>query len=674
MFEALFQPKGIAVVGSAAQGKLGNVIVTRLVGGGFANVYPVNPKGQGVGDRPGYTSVQDIPDQVDLAMIACPVKTVPAVMEDCGKGGVKAAVVITSGFRETGNIQAEEEVLAVAQRYGVRFVGPNCAGMLNTHANLYATLEEAPPKGNVALLSQSGSVGGIFMSWANEHGLGISKFVSYGNSLDWNVTEYLEYLKDDPETGVIALYLEQIKEGRRFMQVMKQVTKVKPVVIIKSGKTAAGSRATMSHTGSMAGEDHVNDAALRECGAMRVDSVSEMFNLCKALATMPLIQGGKILLVTNSGGPAIMACDRAEEIGLAIQEPGETLKEQFRGFLPAHASLKNPVDITVEGTPEWYRDVIIHGMGEYDAAIAIYVGTPYLEAMPYAKAMAEAAVATGKPVLTNFYVGTDIDESKEYLRLHGIPNFTTGEQSAWVVKKMLEYAHYLKKEDTSPHTPAAIGNAGQGQKSMLPEHQTIGLLADNKIPVPRHVFVEKIEDVAAACRQIGYPVVMKVVSPQIVHKSDAGGVKLNVQNQEQAEGVFFELQQVARGKGFLGVMVYPMLDQGAEVIIGIKRDPAFGPVVLFGLGGIYSEVFKDVVLQIAPVTEHSAKRMIESISAYPILAGIRGKKGKDVNALAKTIANVSKLPFLYPDIQEIDLNPVFVYEDGVQAADMRIIL
>ena len=311
MFESLFRPKGIVVIGSASPGKLGNVLVNRLIQSGYNQVFSVNPKGQGVGKRPGYTSVQEIPEPVDLAMIACPVNTVASVMEDCGKGGIKAAIVITSGFRESGNQLAEAEVLAVARKYGIRFVGPNCAGMLNTHANLYATLEAAPPKGNVALLSQSGSIGGIFMSWANEHSLGISKFVSYGNSLDWSVIDYLDYLKDDPETDVIALYVEQIQNGRQFMHTMKQVTQKKPVVIIKSGKTVAGSRATMSHTGSMAGEDHVNDAALKECGAMRVDSVAEMFNLCKALATMPLVKGNKILLVTNSGGPAIMACDKA---------------------------------------------------------------------------------------------------------------------------------------------------------------------------------------------------------------------------------------------------------------------------------------------------------------------------------------------------------------------------
>ena len=395
-FEALFNPKGIAVVGSASPGKLGNVLVNRLVDGGFSQVFPVNPKAMGVGERPGYSSVTEIKEPVDMALICCPVAIAASALEDCGKGGIKAACIITSGFREAGNADAEKEILAVAHKYGIRFAGPNCAGLLNTHADMYATLETSPNKGNVALVSQSGSVGGIFMSWAMEQGLGISKFVSYGNCVDWDVTDYLLYLKDDPETKVIALYLEQITDGRRFMEVCQAVTKEKPIVIIKAGRTSAGSRATMSHTGSMAGEDSVNEVALKECGAIRVETVSEMFSLCKALSSMPLVQGNKILIITNSGGPAIMACDKGEELGLNIMEPSAELKDRLRGFLPAHAGLNNPVDMTVEATAEWYGRVLTEALPEYDGAVVIFVGTPYLEAMPIARAVVEAAQKTSK--------------------------------------------------------------------------------------------------------------------------------------------------------------------------------------------------------------------------------------------------------------------------------------
>ena len=672
MFDSLFNPKGIAIVGSASPGKIGNIISNRILEGGYDKIYPINPKAMGVGDLKGYSSVCDVEAEVDMAIIACPVSAVPSAMEDCGKGGVKAAVVITSGFRESGNVDAEAETLAVAQKYGIRFVGPNCAGLLNTHANLLGTLETTPQKGNVAFISQSGSIGGIFMDWAKSHGLGISKFVSFGNSLDWTVADYLEYLKDDDETDVIALYMEEIKDGRRFMEIMKAVTKKKPVVVIKSGRTQAGGRATMSHTGSMAGEDSVNDAAMKECGAIRVYTIAEMFSLCKALSSMKLIEGKKIMLVTNSGGPAIMACDRGEELGLNIKPLDDHLKDKLRAYLPPHAGLNNPIDITVEGTPEWYKQVLIDCLPEYDGAIVIYVGTSYLQSMPVAEAVVEASKIVEKPIATNFTVGPDIQESLKHLYQNGIPNFNTGEECMWVFRNFLNYYKHLDKEDENQALPDAIGSLGN--KSVLPENHVMELLKKSSLPVPTNGFAKDLDELREICDRIGYPVVLKVVSPKIIHKSDVGGVKLNIKNYEKAVEAFKSLQKIG-GADFQGAMVYPMLNQdGIEVILGLKRDASFGPVVLFGLGGVYSEIFKDFALKVAPITESEAIEMIKSITAYPLLAGARGSKPKNIRALAKTMVEFSKLPYLYPDIEEVDLNPVMVYENGVTIADARIIL
>lgn len=671
MFKSLFTPQGIAVVGSASPGKLGNIITTRLIEGGFDKVYPINPKGMGVGSRTGYTSVCQVHEPVDLAILACPVSAVPSAMEDCGKGGIKAAVIITSGFREAGNHNAEEETLTIAKKYGIRFVGPNCAGLLNTHYNLCGTLETTPSKGNVAFISQSGSIGGVFMEWAKAQGLGISKFVSFGNSLDWTAADYLEYLKDDDETDVIALYLEEIKGGRHFMDVMKSVTQKKPVVVIKSGRTKAGSRATMSHTGSMAGEDKVNDIAMKECGAIRVYTIAEMFSLCKALSTMKLIEGKKVMLVTNSGGPAIMACDRGEELNLDIAPLSDSAKEKLKTYLPPHAGLNNPIDITVEGTPEWYKQVLIDCLPEYDGAVVIYVGTNYMQSMPVAEAVVEAARATNKPVITNFTVGPDIQECLHYLYESGIPNFTTGEECMWVFRKFLNYYKHLDKENQNQDLPEAIGTLGG---KVLPENEVMDLLKKCSLPVPTNGFATDISQLEEICERIGYPVVMKVVSPKIIHKSDVGGVKLNIKNYDKAVEAFKILQKIG-GEDFQGAMVYPMLNQdGIEVILGLKRDPAFGPVILFGLGGIYSEILKDFALKVAPINESEAMEMIKSITAYPLLAGVRGSKPKNLRALAKTMAEFSKLPYLYPDIEEVDLNPVMVYENGVTIADARIIL
>ena len=358
-----------------------------------------------------------------------------------------------------------------------------------------------------------------------------------------------------------------------------------------------------------------------------------------------------------------------------MEEPAAELKERLSKFLPPHASLRNPIDITVEGTPEWYEKTLLEALPEYDAALAVYVGTPYLDSMPVAHALANAAKITGKPILTNFYVGTDIKESLDYLREHGIPNYTTGEQSVWIIDRVLSYAKHLQKDEVLPEIPRPVGSLlNQEQRGLLPEPQAMALLAKHGLPAPEHRFITKQEEVASACAAIGYPVVMKIVSPEIIHKSDVGGVKLNLEDEKAAQKAFAELQQLGQKKGFQGVMVYPMLKQGLEVILGIKRDAQFGPVILFGLGGIYSEIFHDVALRVAPVTEEIAQEMIASTNAAALLSGCRGCAAKDVSALAAAIAKFSQLPFLYPDIQEMDLNPVFVYEDGVTVADVRVIL
>ncbi|MEG1500631.1 MAG: CoA-binding protein, partial [Clostridiales bacterium] len=422
-WQALFSPRGVIVSGSVSPGKLGNVLINRLLSGGCKNIYAVNPKGVGVGDIPGFKSAQEIGKPVDMVVIASPAKTVKDVLEDCGKAGVKAAIIISSGFSEAGHPELEAEMKEVATKYGIRYTGPNCAGLVNTHSDLFATLEAAPPKGKTALISQSGAVGGSIMAWAEEQGLGISKFVSYGNGSDLNELEFLRYLSEDDETAVIAMYVENIKNGRKFMEVLKEVTAKKPVVIIKSGRTSTGQRATLSHTGSMAGADTVYDAALKECGALRVESIEDMFDLCKGLSSLPPVKGNRLLIVTNSGGPGVMTADKAEEVGLNVVEPSDAVKGVLKGFLPAHAGVKNPVDLTVEGTGEEYGRAIIESMVEFDAAIALYIGTPYLEAMPIAEGVMHAAKETGKPVVSILQVGSDVQDSIEAMKKAGLPAF-----------------------------------------------------------------------------------------------------------------------------------------------------------------------------------------------------------------------------------------------------------
>lgn len=670
-FDALFNPRGVAVAGSVTPGKLGNVLINRLVEGGFEKIYALNPKAQGVGAVVGYTSAQDIKEPVDLVVIASPAPTVKAVLEDCGKKGVKAAIIISSGFSEAGNVAGEEEIKEVAQKYGIRFTGPNCAGMVNTHSRLLATLEATPPQGNTALISQSGAVGGAIMAWAEEQGLGISKFVSYGNGNDLNELEFLEFLKDDPETKVIAMYLENIKNGREFMKVLKEVTKVKPVVVIKSGRTSTGQRATLSHTGSMAGADAVYDAALRECGALRVETIEDMFDLCKGFSSLPPVLGRRLAVITNSGGPGVMATDKAEEVGLDVAEPSQELTNALKEFLPPHAGIKNPFDLTVEGTGEEYRKVLELALKEYDGALALYIGTPYLEAMSIAEGIKKAAEAAGKPIVSTIQVGSDVEESIEFMKENSLPNFVSGERAVQVLARMVEYEEYKARHTEFIELPEAKGSL-PGADSVL-EPDGMALLRENGIAVPEFRFVSKGQDAVSASQELGYPVVMKVVSPQILHKSDCGGVILNIANDQEASKAFDQIKQAADGKDFRGVVIYPMLKGGREVIIGLTSDVQFGPVIAFGLGGIYTEVLKDIVLRVAPVDRLGAEEMIRSIRTYPILKGIRGQEPADLDALAEAIVNFSRLPFLYPDIEEADLNPVFVFPKGVFVGDVRLV-
>lgn len=672
--DVMFSPKSTAVFGSASPGKLANVLVHRLMEGGMETIYAVNPKGLGVEAVPGYTSILEIEEPVDLAVIAAPAKTVAGIMEECGQKGVKAAIIISSGFSEAGNAAGEKEVMAIAGKYGIRCVGPNCAGLINTHGNLVATLETMPPKGSISMISQSGAVGGEFMALSGNDGVGIAKFLSYGNGADLTVIDLLEYLKTDAETKVIALYLESVKDGRAFMEAVKQAALVKPVVVVKSGRSSMGQRAAMSHTGAMAGSDAVFDAALKQCGAIRVDTLKELFEVCKGFSLMPPMEGRKIAIVTNSGGPGVMTTDRADKLNMQVPETSPEVRTALAEFLPAYAGMKNPVDITVEGTGEQYGKAAQTMLREMDGSVVIYVGTPYLQSMPVAEQIVASSKSVGKPVCAVMQVGTDVAESIAYLQANGIPCYEIGEDAAFVLEKMAAYSEWKQSASDASCFAAAEPEGKLFETSnRLLEPEAMALLQKNGIPVPDYAFVRTREEAMAAAAARDTELVMKVVSPQIIHKSDVGGVILHISTPEQAGEAFDRLEKVGEGKDFRGAILCPMLKSGKEVILGLTRDSQFGPVVAFGMGGIYTEVLKDVTFRVAPVSEETAREMIGEIKMYPLLKGVRGEAGCDLDALAKAIAAFSELPFRYPDLEEADLNPIFLYEDGLCAVDARIL-
>ncbi|MBW6463820.1 MAG: acetate--CoA ligase family protein [Bacillota bacterium] len=671
MLHPLFYPRTVAVIGSAAEGKIGHTLISQLIEGGYGSVFAVNPKSQGVGTVHGFESVSVIGSPVDLAVIASPASTVSAILEDCGKAGVKTAIVITAGFSETGNINGENELKEIANRYGIRFAGPNCAGVINNHHKLSLTLETVPPPGKTALVSQSGALGGLILSWAEEQGLGFSKFISYGNAADISETDLLEYLLNDSETEVVALYVESVKDGRRFHEVASRLTKTKPLVVIKSGRTESGRRAAQSHTGSMAGSDAVFDSVLSDCGAMRVYNVEEMFDLCKGLTSLPPLKGKRIAVVTNSGGPGVMTADHAESIGLDLSEPGESLREKLSVFLPPQCALKNPVDLTVEGNEDGYRKALMTVLEEYDAAIAVYVGTPSLESGPIAAGVCRAAMDTEKPVVPSFMAGRTVIDALKRFKECGLPNFTTGERAVSVLAKMAEYEHGKQKEAAHLSYDGPVTSLPARGQLLEPEAMT--LLKENDLPVPRFSFASNPDDAVGAAAEIGYPVVMKVVSPDIIHKSEFGGVIINITNAKEVEAAFEKIEDGAAGKDFRGVVIYPMIKDAREVILGLYRDPQFGPVVAFGMGGIYTEIIGDIALSLAPLNQRRAARMIREIKTLPLLEGMRGQKAVNFDLLERMLVSFSLLPFKYPDIAEMDLNPVFLKEDDIFIGDVRII-
>lgn len=436
---SLFYPRGVAVVGSVSEGKLGYELIRQILDGGYKDLFAVNPKAQGLFSVPGYDTVVKINRPVDMAVIVTPPQTVPDVVEDCGQAGIKAAVIITAGFSEAGNSEGEADITRVARKYGIRFVGPNCAGILNTTNRLFPTLESRPPAGEVAIITQSGAVGGVFLAWAKEFGLGISKFVNYGNGADLNEIDLLQYLASDPETGVVGLYIETVTDGREFMRAVGECTRQKPLVVIKAGRTQSGVRAALSHTGSMAGADDVYDSCLRQCGAIRVYTIEEMFDLCKGFLYMPPLRGRRVVIVTNSGGPGVLAADRAEELGLEVAELSIAAKEKLSEFLPSHCAIKNPIDITVEGTEEGYRKTLLAALQEYDGALALNIATPYLDSVPLAKGVCDAAEQVGKPIVASFLPSQIVAEATTYLEEHGIPNFATGERAVTALARMANY-------------------------------------------------------------------------------------------------------------------------------------------------------------------------------------------------------------------------------------------
>jgi len=695
VLEALFHPSAVAVIGASANpAKLGHSVLDNIIKYGYkGQIYPVNPKEEEILGYTCYQRVTDVPGAVDLAVIVVPNKYVAGVMEDCGDKGAGAAIVITAGFRETGaeGRQMEREVIEIARQHGIRVVGPNCLGVITTASDLNASFAAGmPDKGRISFMSQSGALCTGILDWAAANALGFASFVSLGNKGDLDETDFLEAWHEDPDTDVIMAYLEGIVDGPRFMQVARELTKEKPLIVIKSGTTTAGSRAVSSHTGTLAGSDAAYDAAFRQSGVLRANSVGELFAYSTAFAYQPLPKGRQVAIITNAGGPGIMATDACEKRGLQLAKLAPETVELLQQHLPAAANFYNPIDVLGDAYADRYEIALKAALGDPNVDAAIFLLTPQAmtEIEETARAVVELSQGTEKPVLANFMGGKDVAAGNRILAEGRIPFYEFPEEAADALTRMVEHREWQERSrEPVERFPAdreraatAILTAQKAGRLGLNEVEARQIVAAYGLPLPQSQLALNVEQAVQWATEIGYPVVMKIISPDILHKSDIGGVQVGLKGEKEVRMAYEEI--INRAYRYMpdadvwGVAVQEMVKVGKEVILGVTKDPTFGHLMMFGLGGIYVEVLKDVVFRVAPLTRREAEEMVREIRSFPLLAGARGEKPSDVNGIVECMLRVSQMVTDFPQIVELDINPLFAYEDGqgAMAVDARIVI
>jgi len=694
--EVFFRPRSIAVIGASRdEEKVGHRIFKNLIDSGFqGDLYPINPNADQILGIKCYRSVLDVPSEIDLSVIAVPAKIVPLVAKQCGEKGVKGITVISAGFSETGREGArlERSLLGICRKYGMRMQGPNCLGIINTASQMNASFASAnPPRGSIAFVSQSGALGSAILNWAIHYKIGFSSFISLGNEADLSAADFLEALGEDDQTRVIGLYIEGVKDGGRFIEVAEELTRKKPVVALKAGTTDVGMRAVSSHTGSLAGSDVAFSAAFRKAGILRVNTLEELFNLVVAFEKQSLPKGKRMLIVTNGGGPGILAADACEKRGLDLPLLENPIREELRKTLPSHASINNPVDVLGDADENRYRVAIDAGIRSSMVDGIIVILTP--QAMTPVEKVAQALVRlrekSEKPIMAVF-MGLEEDSSAiSILREGGIPNYRFPEAAVYVLSRMYEYV----QESFAPREePPKIRNIDyDGIRKIIKDvrlEDRLNLTVDEAfrvgeaagVPMPPAAIAYSRREAGAIAESLGYPVVMKIVSPEILHKTDVGGVVLNINSREEAERSYDEIirkiQLFMPQARIHGVLIQKMIPEGKEVIIGSVRDPQFGPLVMFGLGGIYVNFLRDVSYRLCPLTRSEVEEMIQETRAYTLLRGVRGEPPSDIDSIINVLLKISQIMSRFPEIMEMEINPLIVYEKGKGcfAVDIRITL
>jgi acetyl coenzyme A synthetase (ADP forming)-like protein len=697
-----FHPSSIAVVGASQNpNSIGTRILNAVLGAGFKGaVYPVHPKLDAIGALPAYASVRLLPHAADLVVIAVPPAAVDSVIDDCAARGVRAAIVITAGFAEVGaeGREHQQKLLEKVRGYGMRMVGPNCLGLLNTDPAIRLNASFAPdfpPTGNIAFGSQSGALGLAIIALARERALGISNFISVGNKADISGNDLLQYWEEDEATKVILLYLESFGNPRRFARIAKRVSRAKPIVAVKAGRTGAGRRAAGSHTAALAADDVATEALFHQTGVIRAETLDEMFDLAAALSSQPLPKGRRVAILTNAGGLGILCADACEANGLLVQELSDETKRRLRDFLPATASVSNPVDMVASASAEDFRRAveILFGAEGVDALIVltIHVGIADIAAIALAVGgavnTARAAGEVGKPVLTCIMGGAKASEAAPGGAAR-LPNFAFPENAARVLGKLARYAEWLAQpegifldfEDIRPQEAQILCRQAEERHGdgWLSGEETRAILSTFALPAPPGGICRDADEAAEMARHLGFPVALKLASRTIVHKSEIGGVRLNLADETAVRQAFAEIQQrliaAHQLEAMDGVLVQPMIAGGVEIMIGVTQDPLFGPLIGFGLGGIHVEILRDVCFRVTPLTDRDAAEMVRSIKGYRLLEGYRGHTPADIAAIEELLLRVSRLVEEVPQIIELDLNPVIALPPGkgCQIVDARI--
>jgi acetyltransferase len=692
---SLLNPASIAVIGASSQeGKVGHDILKNLLTQGYDGiVFPVNVKGGEILGKKVYASVKDISDAVDLAVIVIPAKLVPEALTECGEKGIPSVIVISAGFTEVhtdDGKKLEEELVSIAKKYNIALVGPNCLGLVRPSIKMNASFaKDLPPAGNVALISQSGATAVALMDAAPNEGIGLSLMASIGNKAMMDECEWLELCEKDTETNVIAFYLESIKDGRKFRDIAARVAGIKPIVLLKAGVSAHGIQAAASHTGALAGSDSAIDALCKETGIHRAHTSEEFFDLLGVLSTQPHLLSNNIAIVTNAGGPGILATDAAEREGLSLPALSEKIESALKLSLPASASTHNPIDVIGDAGVDRYEAALTACRDDKSIDGLVVILTP--QVMTPVEEIAHTIIRITKtaplmPVCACFMGGESVREGTKILRSHGIPCYATPERAVRVIAALRIEETRDKKQETNKKQDL-INNKQKSEKiltgksGLLDEDTTAKLFALYDLPLPKQALARAVEEAVAIAEKIGYPVIAKISSPQILHKTDIGGVRANLKNSAEVIAAFNDILKSVLTPHALpltptidGILIQQFLPVGDEFIVGCVRDPSFGPLIMTGLGGIYTELFRDTSFRIAPVTQKTAYDMLAELKAWKLLLGMRGKAMRDIDALASLIERVSVMVMECPQIKELDLNPVLVSDEGVVIADAKVVI